>query len=327
MNVFVLCTGRSGSASFIEASKHITNFTAGHETRVERYGADRLEYPNDHIEADNRLSWFLGPLGKRWGDASFVHLTRDTDATAQSLLRRWNRGIMRAYHGEILMHLNDRELDDDARLAICRDYCDTVNANIAAFLESRRHIAVRLESIDADFPAFWEFIGAQGDLAAAMDSWNTPHNVSRPDEPDLPSPEQRRIQVLESALAARDERIVKLEAERVTVTARFQRDVDVREERIAKLEADRNSLKERPAHDVDKRDGRIAKLEADRDELTARITETRRRLEADRETLKARLDKALAQSAERRDVIAAKNERIDRLEAARARLQAKIETR
>src|SRR5664279_6422416 len=88
MNVFVLTTGRAGSESFIAACKHLTNYTAGHESQVSRLGPDRIQYPDRHIEADNRLAWFLGRLEERYGDEAFyVHLVRDRAATAASLVR------------------------------------------------------------------------------------------------------------------------------------------------------------------------------------------------------------------------------------------------
>lgn len=65
MNIFVLCTGRSGSKTFIKACNHITNYTCGHESRAKRAKLEsrlNLDYPPNHIEADNRLSWFLGRL-------------------------------------------------------------------------------------------------------------------------------------------------------------------------------------------------------------------------------------------------------------------------
>ena len=65
MNVFVLTTGRSGSLTFAEACRHITNFSCGHETRVGLIGAERLAYPDQHIEVDNRLAWFTGRLERR----------------------------------------------------------------------------------------------------------------------------------------------------------------------------------------------------------------------------------------------------------------------
>jgi hypothetical protein len=62
MNVFVLTTGRSGSLTFAEACRRITNYTTGHETRVGRVGPERLAYPDRHIEVDHRLAWFLGRM-------------------------------------------------------------------------------------------------------------------------------------------------------------------------------------------------------------------------------------------------------------------------
>ena len=82
-NVFVLCTGRCGSTTFDRACRHMTNWTAGHETRSHLTGPDRFAYPPRHIEADNRLSWMLGRLEQAYGaDAAYVHLTRDAEAVA-----------------------------------------------------------------------------------------------------------------------------------------------------------------------------------------------------------------------------------------------------
>ncbi len=92
-NVFILCTGRCGSSTFIRACKHITNYTASHESRISKGGYNRLQYPAHHIEADNRLSWFLGRLENKYGDDAFyVHLKRNIKDTAASLLRRYDRG-------------------------------------------------------------------------------------------------------------------------------------------------------------------------------------------------------------------------------------------
>jgi hypothetical protein len=71
MGVFVLCTGRSGSLTYIRACSHITNYTAGHETGSRKLGDDRFSYPDNHIEADNRLSWFPGTLEELYGNNAF----------------------------------------------------------------------------------------------------------------------------------------------------------------------------------------------------------------------------------------------------------------
>lgn len=69
MNIFVLNTGRCGSTTFIQACTHIENYSCAHESNISSLGKERLNYPEDHIEADNRLSWLLGRLDKRHGDS------------------------------------------------------------------------------------------------------------------------------------------------------------------------------------------------------------------------------------------------------------------
>ena len=88
MNVFVLNSGRCGSMTFIRACRHIRNYSAGHESRVQLLGEQRLAYAPDHIEADNRLCWLLGRLDAAYGEhAYYVHLSREPAATAVSSTR------------------------------------------------------------------------------------------------------------------------------------------------------------------------------------------------------------------------------------------------
>jgi hypothetical protein len=124
MNVFVLCTGRCGSLTFVRACSHFSNYAAAHESRVGAVGAHRLDFPPRHIEADNRLSWLLGRLDRAWGDRAFyVHLLRDPDAVARSFVHRFDRGIMRAYHQDGIL----RKLPSDTTpLEVALDYCDTL---------------------------------------------------------------------------------------------------------------------------------------------------------------------------------------------------------
>jgi hypothetical protein len=177
MNVFVLNTGRCGSTTFAAACAHVTNFTVAHESRVGALGAARFDYPRRHIEVDNRLSWFLGRLEQRWGqEAFYVHLTRDVEATARSFSARYSRGIMLAYRTAILPRLPK----DAEPLAVARDYCETVNRNIERFLADKPHaMRIELETAARDFPAFWSWIGAEGDLAAAVAEFGVKHNAAR----------------------------------------------------------------------------------------------------------------------------------------------------
>jgi hypothetical protein len=179
MNVFILSTGRCGSMTFERACRHITNYTTAHESRIAMIGAERLNYPPEHIESDNRLSWFLGRLDRQYpGDVFYVHLQRERLAVARSYAARLDRGlIMSAWaHG---IHLG---LPDDIgahALDIALDYVDTVTANIEHFLAGKPNsMAFHLESAKTDFPRFCERIGAQGNLAAAQAEFDVAHNAS-----------------------------------------------------------------------------------------------------------------------------------------------------
>jgi hypothetical protein len=174
-NVFVLGTGRCGTTTFVRACEHLTNWSAGHETLAHQIGDARFAYPRRHIEADNRLSWFLGDLGRRYPDALYVHLTRDPEKVVASFLRRWGRGIIQAFTHGIVM---GAAYDESDRAEACRMYVDTVTANIEAFLAGRNHVTVKLEDVAVDFPRFLDRVGAEGDLDKAMREWLTAHNAS-----------------------------------------------------------------------------------------------------------------------------------------------------
>jgi hypothetical protein len=176
MNVFILNSGRCGSTTFIKACRHITNYTAAHESLLSETGKNRLAYPPDHIEADNRLSWFLGRLDNKYADDAFyVHLKREPDAVAASFSRRIDFGILKAYEQGILMHQQHQLSAHEIAL----DYIETVNSNIDLFLKDKsRKIDVAVESVEEDFADFWQLIGAEGELDKALAEWKINYNAS-----------------------------------------------------------------------------------------------------------------------------------------------------
>lgn len=176
MNVFVLCTGRCGSVTFVEACQHISNYSAAHESRCDLLGEARLAYPENHIEADNRLSWFLGRLDERFGDDAFyVHLRRNDRAVAQSFARRYSSGMMQAYGGDGIVK-GLLSTSDPVKVGL--DYCTTVNANIRLFLKDKsRHLTIDLEEFEDGFSRFWSAIGAEGDYDAAIEALGVAHNA------------------------------------------------------------------------------------------------------------------------------------------------------
>ena len=179
MNVFVLCTGRCGSHTFIESCNHISNYTAGHETRSRFLGKERLNFALNHIEADNRLAWFLGRLDVMYGDEAFyVHLTRDRQRNAASISRYMHMGVLKAYTNGILMRSSYR--NDPMEFSL--DLYDNINMNIKAFLKDKsRKMDFTLENAKQDFRIFWDKIDARGDLEAALGEWDKTYNRSKVD--------------------------------------------------------------------------------------------------------------------------------------------------
>ena len=176
MNIFILNTGRCGSTTFIKACEHINNYTCAHESLLTEIGAKRFNYPQDHIEADNRLSWLLGRLDEAYADNAFyVHLTRNPEDTASSFSKRIDFGILKAYEQGILLH----EQHISPAIDIANDYIETVDNNIRLFLKDKSNkMDISIETIKSDFTDFWNKIGAEGDLDKALDEWQTNYNAS-----------------------------------------------------------------------------------------------------------------------------------------------------
>ncbi len=175
MNIFILNAGRCGSTTFIQACRHISNYTALHESRATLTGEQRLAYADNHIEADNRLCWVLGRLEEKYGNhACYVHLTRDPAASADSFVRRADFGIMKAYREGILLG-GEQQTDQE----IAEDYLATVDSNIALFLRNKTNrMDFSLETATRDFARFWKWIDAEGDLDKALAEWQTRYNAS-----------------------------------------------------------------------------------------------------------------------------------------------------
>ena len=175
MNVFVLCTGRTASVTFTSACRRITNFTTSHEQNSRKLFGERMVYPDNHIEIDNRLTWHLGELAEAWGDrARYVHLMRDHEAVATSFDSRWGqRGSMVQAYKDGILRLPRAEPD----IAYARDMIASQEANIREFLSHREHVMVfRVENWKQDWPAFWTWIGAEGDFRGARRRFRAQRN-------------------------------------------------------------------------------------------------------------------------------------------------------
>ena len=182
MNVFILNTGRCGSSAFIKACSHITNYSSAHESKNGLLQKSRFNYPKNHIEADNRLSWQLGKLDKAYGnDAIYVHLKRSTKDTARSFARRYSDGIIKAFYITLISNNQPKAIKRMSKqsepIDVAIDYCDTVNSNIKFFLKDKKHkMLIKIENIDKDFILFWKLIDAKGNINDALNEFNIKHN-------------------------------------------------------------------------------------------------------------------------------------------------------
>jgi hypothetical protein len=180
-NIFVLSPGRSGSKTFVEASLHLTNFSASHESLSSKIGDERFEYPINHIEADNRLTWFTGEMAKRFKEkVLYVNLVRDFEATVDSFHHRlqnsqYRASIMNAFaHGIIE---KSRDWREDQEQEVAQFYVETVQSNIELFLKDRPHHVVHLQDGGKSFDEFLQMIHAEGNLEAARATWLEVHNA------------------------------------------------------------------------------------------------------------------------------------------------------
>ena len=196
MKVIVLCSGRTGSNTLYRASQFIDNFTVGHESQVKLLGAERFDFPDQHIEIDNRLIWQLGSLEQHIGNqAMYVHLTREKLAVKQSFINRLYqpKSIFYSYCESIKKSTPEKlSLDEIDYLA--DDFLDSIDANIRYFLKDKTHqMEFRVENYKQDFAQFWEFINAKGDYEKALTEWSKKHNSSKKSKTNFPYDLKRMI--------------------------------------------------------------------------------------------------------------------------------------
>ena len=182
MNIFCLSTGRCGSTTFSKSFSYLTNYTSGHETRSQKIGPTRFEYPDQHIESDNRLSWMLGSLDHKYGDQSiYVHLWRDKHEVATSYAKRysstWIAGIMHGFGHGILMRGSTYSEEEIYSLASM--YVDVVENNIKQFLKDKSKVVeISMHDPYKGIDELWELANFKGNKSLCYAEWSTKHNSS-----------------------------------------------------------------------------------------------------------------------------------------------------
>lgn len=172
MRVFVTGVGRCGTVSFYEACRFMTNYTTSHKEP-----ARDQEYPQDnHIAVNPQLRVAIMRVVKKYPTSLWVQLTRAPQTNNPSLVAAGHGSVMQAYGSMYTTMMDSLDLAD-----VAAKYYQFENDRITALLHvsvppSQRRI-MRLETIKEDWPKFWKWIGAEGDYAASLRSWDTPHNT------------------------------------------------------------------------------------------------------------------------------------------------------
>lgn len=183
MNIFILNPGRTGSMTFIKACAHLTNYTCGHETarNTPDYQRYNLQYPSNHIEADNRLTWFLSSIDKIYGENTYyVKLWRNHDQLVNSYMKRknLNQGIINAFAVGI-MQQKQRKISKEGYYWAVSHYINTLNCNIDYFLKDKtKTITIDINNPKSNFEKFWNDIGGEGDIDLALKEFDNRYNSS-----------------------------------------------------------------------------------------------------------------------------------------------------
>lgn len=173
MRVFVVGTGRCGSSTFYQACRHISNYTAGHETAA---GSIQLpDYPDNHIEVDCQNTLKLGLLLDRYPDALFVHLIRERNACIKSLASQCPDEMMalgRIFCQTELTPMEGAEFWYDA----CRNLIWHMLRGKPLSGMRRNMMEFKLNVPGVHWLDFTEWIDAEGSLDGGFAEWSRRYN-------------------------------------------------------------------------------------------------------------------------------------------------------
>lgn len=176
-NIFVLSTGRTATTAFATASSFIPGYTAAHESRSTKPFAERLDYAPNHIEADNRLIFFLAHIEEKFGDdAYYVQLVRSPSEVSKSYSDRWHLSvsIVRAWtHGmRMIPRIKESEIE-----GCCRDFVDWANSTLEIFLAKQKNVfRFDVSNAEAEYLRFLTWIGVGDPPPEAVAQWKKRHN-------------------------------------------------------------------------------------------------------------------------------------------------------
>lgn len=179
MNIFVVSPGRTATTTLSSAFGALDGYSSGHETQTSYLGTDRITFPANHVECDNRLIWFLPRLTRRYGaNSMLITVKRSNDKIASSYNKRWGKvNIMKAYsQGILLRSLSDNNID------VCRDYVSNCYEHLEFFAPHwRYHITLELDAPDPAVNEVCRLVDRAHNASDVLSTlYNTVSNQNRP---------------------------------------------------------------------------------------------------------------------------------------------------
>ena len=178
MRIFVIGTGRCGTMTFKKACNHIKNYTNAHEGNTGWKHKDNIfDYPDNHIEIDCRLSYFLPILVEKYPDALYVHLQRERESCIESLSKRKSLNHFSIFHlGKPKDMKEIASIYYDNTVNLINNYLyNVLDKNI---FNPQKFYHYKLENIQDGFIEIWDKIQAEGNREKALSELKIKHNKS-----------------------------------------------------------------------------------------------------------------------------------------------------
>jgi len=129
-----------------------------------------LLYPDDHIEVDPPLAFWIPELRRRYRRAKWVHLVRSEADCVESLANRETRTVRD--FGRMLYHWEEVDATSGAKALY-----DVING-LCVELLPKTAFRLEVETAKEHWRDCWDWMGCQGDFEGSLDEWNTKHNGS-----------------------------------------------------------------------------------------------------------------------------------------------------
>lgn len=178
MRVFVVGTPRSGTSTFYQACRHITNYTTSHERKMpvgkrnatimpERKSMECDDFRDNHIYVDHTIYPIMATLIEKYPDSMWVHLKRGKKDCVRSLANQLPKEMIQIE--KLYFWLYTPEETAEA-------YWIHTNNNISRLLRGTNYLKIWMEHAEYQWILFWDLIKAEGDFGASSSVWDRKYN-------------------------------------------------------------------------------------------------------------------------------------------------------